>query len=507
MSWTKRIRTDRSKTRTLLAELGTRWHFLQYFSLGLISAWILLTTTGTNLFIGTPAGQTSSYGTMVFYLTCGIGHSIGLIGIAVFHRRFSPMLDNATFVIGCGIASSVGTFLLTGCAADVQLPLPVFIMTSLVTGLSNSTLVVKVGAVYKQLRGARIFTTVATSTLFANFVFFMCMAVLKPIAVVVISLLPVFAAIISFVQSVTTRAAAKYEPISPADLPRGYFTRLMLTVLVLSIAVGIEKGLSSLIDPTSQKTLVTLSVFVSFVAMGVALIVASCAMVSTRVSLGKSYYPCIVVACLVIVLLPLVSASLPAVENMLINTSYNILILAIWCMLVELESRVDYEPALVFGLGRGASIVGTTLGWGIAALVTSSPLIEYLHWIYFLIAFIVIFMITIMFSQKVANCLFDIDDSRLEEDPLDNVPVLPTQHEDARLRALDDIAKRFSLTNREQDVLFLLSKGYTASTIADELHITYNTTRSYIKGVYSKCEIHSRQDAIDLVDMHLSELR
>lgn len=65
---------------------------------------------------------------------------------------------------------------------------------------------------------------------------------------------------------------------------------------------------------------------------------------------------------------------------------------------------------------------------------------------------------------------------------------------------MKDIARHYSLTSHKRDVL-PLSEEYAANTIVDELSITYSTSPGYIKNVYSKCFIHSHQDAIDLENM------
>lgn len=65
---------------------------------------------------------------------------------------------------------------------------------------------------------------------------------------------------------------------------------------------------------------------------------------------------------------------------------------------------------------------------------------------------------------------------------------------------MKDIARHYSLTSRKRDVL-PLSGEYATNTIVDEPSITYSTSPGYIKNVYSKCFIHSHQDAIDLENM------
>ncbi|MDX5298143.1 MAG: response regulator transcription factor, partial [Gammaproteobacteria bacterium] len=51
------------------------------------------------------------------------------------------------------------------------------------------------------------------------------------------------------------------------------------------------------------------------------------------------------------------------------------------------------------------------------------------------------------------------------------------------------------LTPREQDVLVLAAKGYSARQISDMLGLSPHTTAGYLKGVYRKLQVNSRAEA------------
>jgi len=53
-----------------------------------------------------------------------------------------------------------------------------------------------------------------------------------------------------------------------------------------------------------------------------------------------------------------------------------------------------------------------------------------------------------------------------------------------------------SLTAREQQVLRLLAAGLSSTEVADALIIAVSTTRSYIKTIYRKLDVHSRDEAV-----------
>ena len=52
-----------------------------------------------------------------------------------------------------------------------------------------------------------------------------------------------------------------------------------------------------------------------------------------------------------------------------------------------------------------------------------------------------------------------------------------------------------SLSDREQEVLTLLSKGKSYKMVADALSISHDTVRFHIKNIYKKLEVHSLQEA------------
>ena len=44
------------------------------------------------------------------------------------------------------------------------------------------------------------------------------------------------------------------------------------------------------------------------------------------------------------------------------------------------------------------------------------------------------------------------------------------------------------------------SRFSTALTIADALFVTENTVRSHVRNIYSKLDVHTRQELLDLLE-------
>lgn len=61
-----------------------------------------------------------------------------------------------------------------------------------------------------------------------------------------------------------------------------------------------------------------------------------------------------------------------------------------------------------------------------------------------------------------------------------------------------DLAKRFSLTNRESQVLQSLIEGKARKEIAAAMHLSEDTVRSYLRSLYKKLGVSSRVEAVTL---------
>ena len=54
-----------------------------------------------------------------------------------------------------------------------------------------------------------------------------------------------------------------------------------------------------------------------------------------------------------------------------------------------------------------------------------------------------------------------------------------------------------SLTTREREILNVLAKGYQYKQVADQLNISVETVRTYVRKVYEKLHVHSRTEALN----------
>lgn len=63
------------------------------------------------------------------------------------------------------------------------------------------------------------------------------------------------------------------------------------------------------------------------------------------------------------------------------------------------------------------------------------------------------------------------------------------------------INDKFLLTEREKEVLHLLSKGLVYKQIADELFISHETVKKHLKNIYQKLQVQNKIEALNKLKM------
>ena len=63
-----------------------------------------------------------------------------------------------------------------------------------------------------------------------------------------------------------------------------------------------------------------------------------------------------------------------------------------------------------------------------------------------------------------------------------------------------DLAREFKLSPREAEVFGFLAKGRSVPYMRDVLVISKSTIETHIKHIYAKCNVHSKQELLDLVE-------
>lgn len=75
-------------------------------------------------------------------------------------------------------------------------------------------------------------------------------------------------------------------------------------------------------------------------------------------------------------------------------------------------------------------------------------------------------------------------------------------HSKNQTSTLEKIEKFYGLSKRETELLTFLISGRSVPYIAKQLYLSENTVRGYMKTLYKKLDVHSKQELIDVIEQH-----
>lgn len=70
----------------------------------------------------------------------------------------------------------------------------------------------------------------------------------------------------------------------------------------------------------------------------------------------------------------------------------------------------------------------------------------------------------------------------------------------------NDVGRKYNLSKREAQMFSYLVRGRSSTYICDELYLSRNTVKSYIKSLYAKLDIHSKQELLDFFEREIELL-
>ena len=83
-----------------------------------------------------------------------------------------------------------------------------------------------------------------------------------------------------------------------------------------------------------------------------------------------------------------------------------------------------------------------------------------------------------------------------------DIPIPPAMAGDDTEAVCNAIAQTFALAPRQRDVLVHLAAGRTVARISQTLTMSENTVASYVKQIYARLGVHSKQELIDFVQCY-----
>ena len=580
--------------RQWLENIEAEWPAFKYLGFGCYYAWIFLCYSSDVLF-SYPAGINGMSSQTVMYLLSTTALALTLLAAALLHKRAAKLVASVKFVAIAALIASLATGMVG--LTDQDAGNPLFWTGCVLSGVGTAFVSLRFGMMYSVMAARKAMTNAAAAFVVAGGLYFVVIGLPHELRLVLCVGLPLMAALCTVTFDPSRKGRPGREVIPAESLPARFFMKLVIAIATFSAIAGFYNGMGANIDlagAVSSSHGHALMVFaVSVVAL---LLLAVGGAIDRGFDLSKLYYPIIVLGCFGIIVVPLVGGYDP-VQRMIIGAAYNLFILFVWCLLAHVANRTDLAPVMVFGFGRGASAVGTTVGWLGCTLAAPSMAENADSLMAFAVVMVCVLVVVSMvvlkegtIDQMLAQTDVGLCVSATSPGRVSRASVAPRSRlcprraasgcgvagsqgcplgasgDVAASQALADadvrvaaeagasggadaaqvaaaaegcgtvsqscseeqlacaassssvgvaaaslaafdalrescgaVSERFGLSDREAEVLVLLTRGRTIDQISQELCVSFNTAKSHVRHVYAKTGVHTRKELFSLV--------
>lgn len=581
--------------RQWLENIEAEWPAFKYLGFGCYYAWIFLCYSSDVLF-SYPAGINGMSSQTVMYLLSTTALALTLLAAALLHKRAAKLVASVKFVAIAALIASLATGMVG--LTDQDAGNPLFWTGCVLSGVGTAFVSLRFGMMYSVMAARKAMTNAAAAFVVAGGLYFVVIGLPHELRLVLCVGLPLMAALCTVTFDPSRKGRPGREVIPTESLPARFFMKLVIAIATFSAIAGFYNGMGANIDlagAVSSSHGHALMVFAVSVVALLLLVVGGA--IDRGFDLSKLYYPIIVLGCFGIIVVPLVGGYDP-VQRMIIGAAYNLFILFVWCLLAHVANRTDLAPVMVFGFGRGASAVGTTVGWLGCTLAAPSMAENADSLMAFAVVMVFVLVVVSMvvlkegtIDQMLAQTdvgplrVGDVPGSRQPRVRCAEEPVVPAScaasgcgvagsqgcplgasGDVAASQALADadvrvaaeagasggadaaqvaaaaegcgtasqscseeqlacaassssvgvaaaslaafdalrescgaVSERFGLSDREAEVLVLLTRGRTIDQISQELCVSFNTAKSHVRHVYTKTGVHTRKELFSLV--------
>ena len=266
-------------------------------------------------------------------------------------------------------------------------------------------------------------------------------------------------------------------------------------VALYALAYGLEQGMFSRGVPRAHESLGTLACC--------CVVLAGIVFLRSRVEFGTIYGSCLPFMAAVFLALPVTGALPEQLSSASACWGYAANEIFVMTMIGSIAYRYGANPVWLFGIERTVRAAALLVGWHLSTVVDSvgwgpAP-------------FVVLAVIVATFMAVGQNKLdawwgVSLVDNVEESDSSRSDPA----HDEARRQhdlavRVSELARRYSLSQREEEVLLLLAQHKTTADLERELVIANGTAKAHTRHVYAKLDIHSRDELFALVGVEPTE--
>ncbi len=486
-----------------------QWPYLRYLGMGVWWAWIWLCYNSVEVMRLWPDAMQPA-NVMGMYRASTLSIAAMMIIAALCWRKFSDLVERRPVVVGFAVLASVSTLALgfvplTGSTVA-------FIIAAMLTGVGTSMICLRCGVVYGSLAMRESLTSGAASLVMAAFLYYMGCGIPQEARIFFIAALPTIAAFLLIMPGDDPFPAAGMQRGSlGAKIPgRRSYRHLVAASAAVAFTAGVGKGIAT----TTMGT----GAFIRNGSTTIMLVALFAVLIVLMVNRGdivratKRVYSGLMLLGVVVLL-----ASCFGLSLSYLSVGKELLWMVFSCFMAYMVFRFDFNPVQAFGFGQAAYFIVSTLGWIVGGLLSENFDMAYIQLIVAVFfSFLIVLILTFLFTDadikfiltwrghaaeaaesvaalsKPADAL--TDGERVAQPSDDAIPA------DAPIALLVEcIDPKYGVSSREKEILVLFAQGRSANWIAEELTISKNTVRSHLRAIYTKLDVHTRQDLLDFL--------
>ena len=172
-------------------------------------------------------------------------------------------------------------------------------------------------------------------------------------------------------------------------------------------------------------------------------------------------------------------------------------------MLCNICYRFSVPPLWVFAVIRAAMMVAEGCGLTLSSIFSAVPLLQSSDYkiaiCYAIVLLLVLAMVPAQRGNAPENFWDVVPRAKKQAGRPEQFSAVVGSHQ-IRLWRCSQVARKYGLTHREEEVLGCLVQGKTRIQIGEELFLSENTVRTHLRHLYAKLDVHSKQEALEIVD-------
>jgi DNA-binding CsgD family transcriptional regulator len=174
--------------------------------------------------------------------------------------------------------------------------------------------------------------------------------------------------------------------------------------------------------------------------------------------------------------------------------SYTCCLILIMVIFSNLSYRYGVNALWLFGIERAVRLVAIQVGLNVSEAIQGDATFFWADAVVRSAVFVLVVISTFfLLSEKQLSSTWGVI---LNESPANEKEVLEKNRLGMKCA---ELAKQFSLSQREEEILLLLAQRKKRSVIEQELFIARSTLKTHVRHIYQKLDIHSKQELYELL--------